>query len=222
MVLGFGLFVGLGAVPLRPLVPSQSLGLVLGARYGVGTVVGKLGITSDYCGWAPLPPTACFTPGFGFSYCGRSVGLSFSFGLSARHYAFVPTRNFCDRQPYRHRLSAHHVDQVFHNTVAANRIVQSGRNRIINHGIPVHEVSAATRQEIRPVRIDTTDNPERFRAERGSRESGRTLTAFRPNMPQPERRTALVGEGVQPAPRRFERASEANNNGTPPQPGYFE
>lgn len=44
MVLGFGLFLGLGAVSLWTLVPSQPLGLVLGAGHGLGTVLGKLEI----------------------------------------------------------------------------------------------------------------------------------------------------------------------------------
>jgi hypothetical protein len=44
MVLGVGLFLGLGAISLWPLVPSQSLGLVLGAGHGLGTLMGKLEI----------------------------------------------------------------------------------------------------------------------------------------------------------------------------------
>ena len=44
LVLAIGLFVGLGAVPLRSLVPPQSMGMVLGARYRLGTVVGDLEI----------------------------------------------------------------------------------------------------------------------------------------------------------------------------------
>jgi len=35
----------------------------------------------DYCGWAPLPPHAVFSPGIGFTYYGRGVDISFGFGL---------------------------------------------------------------------------------------------------------------------------------------------
>jgi hypothetical protein len=176
--------------------------------------------TPDVCGWAPLPPTACFTPGLGFTFRGQSVGFGFSFGLTASHFAFVPTRNFCDRQPFSHRLSAHDANQVFNNTVVVNQIVQGGHNRIINHGIPVSRVSAATHREIHPVRIETTDNPSRLRADGGNRDGAHTLTAFRPEMPQPARGTALVGEGVKPAPQhnsshRFERNPTAINNSNP-------
>ena len=44
VVLAFGLFVGLGAFPLWPLVPSHSFGLVLAAGPHLGTVVGVVEI----------------------------------------------------------------------------------------------------------------------------------------------------------------------------------
>ncbi len=44
LVLDVGLFLGLGTVPLWSLVPAQSLGLVLGAGYCVGPVLGELAL----------------------------------------------------------------------------------------------------------------------------------------------------------------------------------
>ncbi len=44
LVLVFGLLLGLGAVPLCTLVLPFALGLVLGARFGLGTVVGELAL----------------------------------------------------------------------------------------------------------------------------------------------------------------------------------
>lgn len=44
VVLDVGLFVGLGAVPLRSLVSAQSPRLVLGAGHGLGTIVGVLAV----------------------------------------------------------------------------------------------------------------------------------------------------------------------------------
>ena len=46
MVLVFGLFLGLGTVPLWPLVSPQSLRMVLGSGHSLGTVVGKLALQS--------------------------------------------------------------------------------------------------------------------------------------------------------------------------------
>ena len=47
VVLAFGLFVGLGAVSLWPLVPTQSLGLVLEAGQRLGAVLGWLEIRGE-------------------------------------------------------------------------------------------------------------------------------------------------------------------------------
>ncbi len=44
LVLDVRLLLGLGAVPLRALVPAQSLGLVLGAGNSVGPLVGRLAL----------------------------------------------------------------------------------------------------------------------------------------------------------------------------------
>jgi hypothetical protein len=42
MVLELGLFMGLGAVSLWALVQPRSLGVVLGAGYGLGAILGLL------------------------------------------------------------------------------------------------------------------------------------------------------------------------------------
>jgi hypothetical protein len=153
--------------------------------------------SSGYCGWAPLPPTACYTPGFGFSYFGRSVGATFSFGLNASHFSFVPVNHFYDRIPSYHRVPTRDVNRIYNNTVVVNHIVQGNNNTIINRGIPVTHISSATHTDIKPVSIRTTDDPAQVRLGRGARE--RTLPVFRPDLPQPQHKTTLVGEGVKPA-----------------------
>jgi hypothetical protein len=170
-----------------------------------------------YCGWAPLPPTACFAPGVGFTFCGSSVGFGFSFGLTASHFVFVSTGNFCDPHPVHHRLSAREVNVVFNKTVVNNQIIVASHNRIINHGIPVDQVRTASHREIHPVRIEATDNFARAHVGGGNQDGHGTLTAFRPALPQPARGTLLVGEGVKPAPQqnsshRSERNSTAVSN----------
>jgi hypothetical protein len=172
--------------------------------------------TSDYCGWAPLPPTACYRPGIGFTYYGRSVDVSFSFGLSARHYAFVPIRNFNDRHPYRYRVPQHNVTQIYNTTVVVNNYSHGGRDRIINHGIPVDRVRTVTRTDIRPVQLHDTDRPSDARVIRSQDSGTRSLTVYHPQLPQPDRTpTRLVGEGVRPATRTgFTRDQNTRTIGT--------
>jgi hypothetical protein len=44
LVLVFGLFVGLGAIPLWPLVSALALGLVLDAGHRLGAIVGDVAV----------------------------------------------------------------------------------------------------------------------------------------------------------------------------------
>jgi hypothetical protein len=158
--------------------------------------------TSGYCGWAPLPPSACYSPGIGFTYYGRSVSVGFSFGLNARHYAFVPANNFYDRHPSRHRLHQDSANQVFATTTVTHRYDRDNRNRIINRGIPVEHVRAATRTEIQPVQIHATAQPVQTQLARVDRGPNRVLPVYQPHLPQPEGTPRLVGEGVRPATRQ--------------------
>ncbi len=157
--------------------------------------------TSDYCGWAPLPPSACYRPGVGFTYYGRSVGFSFGFGLSYSSYCFVPVRNVCDRYVHHHRIPHHRARDVYHHTRPVQRYDRDERNRIVNRGIPVEQVSATSRQPIRPVPTRDIDRPSAPRFE-GTSPSDRRLAVYRPRLPEPDRPGRLVGEGVRPAPIR--------------------
>ncbi|HET7624439.1 MAG TPA: DUF6600 domain-containing protein [Verrucomicrobiae bacterium] len=169
----------------------------------------------DYCGWAPLPPTACFRPGIGFTYFGRSVGFNFNFGISAFRFTFVPSARFCDPHPFRYRVPRSHVTQVFKKTVVINQVITGNNNRIINRGIPVNRIRTATRTDIRPIQLREARSPGLARAERGNRSQG--LAVFRPNLPVPQHGQRVVGEGIKPAtrsiitrPQRTERPTRGN------------
>src|SRR6266446_1905723 len=79
--------------------------------------------SGDYCGWAPLPPAACFRPGLGFTYRGHSVGFSFNFPIAASCFTFVPARNFCDFHLSRYAVNRDHDARFFHSTVAVTKII---------------------------------------------------------------------------------------------------
>jgi hypothetical protein len=154
-----------------------------------------------YCGWAPLPPTACYRPGFGFTYYGNSVSAGFSFGLGANFFTFVSVGNFCNPQPYRHRVPPHNVTQIFNHTTIINPIVEGRGNSRFHKGIPIERIAEATHTEIKPVRIhETTDAPRNGRGEHFDRNNG-ALTVFRPRLPEPpgNHSGTRVGEGVKPA-----------------------
>src|SRR2546425_7139211 len=135
--------------------------------------------SNDYCGWAPLPPAACFRPGLGFTYRGHSVGFSFNFPIAASCFTFVPARNFCDFHLSRYAVHREHVARFYHSTVAVTKIV-GDNHRVINRGIPVERISAATHAHIRQVAVHEVRAPatDGIRAER-LEAGGRTLSVFR-------------------------------------------
>ncbi|HUS34410.1 MAG TPA: DUF6600 domain-containing protein [Verrucomicrobiae bacterium] len=85
----------------------------------------------DYCGWAPLPPHAVYRPGFGFSYFGRGVDVSFGFGLGYDAFCFAPVGRFHHRRVYDYCLPRHEVHRVFPHSRVANRFEyrRDGRGR---------------------------------------------------------------------------------------------
>lgn len=149
-----------------------------------------------YCGWAPLPPAACYRPGFGFTYWGASVGFNFAFGLGPQSFVFVPLGNFHDRVLSRSRVDRREVDTIFRSTTVNNQLIRGPNNTLINRGVPVEQVAAATHTEIRAVHI-RADAGSPAAAEFGR--DGRSLSLYRPSLPtpRPTARSTLVGEGVQ-------------------------
>jgi len=143
--------------------------------------------SNDYCGWAPLPPAACFRPGLGFTYRGRSVGFSFNLPIAASCYTFVPARNFCDFHLSRYAVHREHMIKIYNSTMAVTKIIGDS-HRVINQGIPVERISAATHADIRKVALRevSTPAPDGIRSER-LEAGGRTLTVFRPHVVQQPR-----------------------------------
>ena len=135
--------------------------------------------TDGYCGWAPLPPTACYD-GIGFRYRNSQVGFSFDFGLGANCYTFVPTTRFCDRYPSRYYVSGSHSMDIYGKSVVANNYRRGHGNTVFNEGIGRHRIAGATGTSIKtvPLRdLPTTASP----VGRAERLEGNSLTVFRPN-----------------------------------------
>ncbi|MEO7299659.1 MAG: DUF6600 domain-containing protein [Verrucomicrobiota bacterium] len=136
--------------------------------------------TDDYCGWAPLPPSAHFDGG-GFRYRNAHVGISFDFGLHADFYSFLPTRNFCDRTPSRYYVSGNHSKTIYKNSVVVNNYISGNNNTVINQGISRDRISKVSRTPINTValrELPKTSAP----TGRADKLEGNALTVFRPNV----------------------------------------
>lgn len=142
--------------------------------------------TDSYCGWAPLPPAAIYTPGFGFTYYGSSVGMSFGFGLGWSSYAFVSWTHFHDHRHYRHRIPHHQTRTIYERSTVVNNIVVGNNNTIINHGIGADRVRHFTKTDVRPVRVREVALADHDRRPPGDRldRNNRELVVHRPRLPQ--------------------------------------
>ena len=154
--------------------------------------------SSSYCGWAPLPPAARYGTGVGFSYYNSRVGVSFEFGLTSSHYAFLPIGRFCDSTPYRHYVPATQVNTIYQQTTVVNNYITGDNNILINGGVNHRAVTAASRSEIRKVAIRdvTAENARHIQPDRLVKE-GDSLAIFRPqvaslNPPPPAPATATT------------------------------
>jgi hypothetical protein len=139
----------------------------------------------SHCGWAPLPPGAWYRPGVGLTYHGRHVGTSFGFGLGVNSFAFVDVGHFRNPHLNRHALPPQQAAQVYNRTVGSTTLADHKRG-VINHGIPVSRVAAATGTKIHPVAIRDANSTARPGARSEQFEgNGRTLSVVRPHFPAP-------------------------------------
>lgn len=100
--------------------------------------------SGNYCGWAPLPPHSYYSQGNGLVYNGAAVPSGYDFGIGANLFNFVPMAKLCDSNAERYRLSAAQSAQVFGQSKVLNAINSDDRT-IVNDGIPVRKIAAATR-----------------------------------------------------------------------------
>ncbi|MDE3099986.1 MAG: hypothetical protein KGJ88_10990 [Verrucomicrobiota bacterium] len=131
----------------------------------------------DYCGWAPLPPRCYYRAG-GLFYNGATVSVNFSFGFSAGDFVFVPTRRFCDPDPWRYRLRHEEGGLVYRRSTVINHFEADPRtHEIVNRGIQPQRITAVTHQTIHQVTIQQRQAP----LAHGAAQEGNVLAVNRPH-----------------------------------------
>jgi hypothetical protein len=106
----------------------------------------------DYCGWAPLPPSAGFALGVGFSFHGGRVGIGFDFGIADNLYAFVPAGHFVDRDFHRFVAPAWQARGLYQSSSVLNNYRAVGRT-VVNEGVGRDWVAQAGRVNIQTVHL---------------------------------------------------------------------
>jgi hypothetical protein len=139
-----------------------------------------------FFGWAPLPPGSRFVWGTGMTFHGSRVSFSYGFGLSSSCFTFVSVRHFHSSRPWNHCVPPGSVGPIYNNSTVINNYVQGdGNNTVINVGPGTGAVAAATRTEVRKVKVREIESGEArlVRAESLSRD-GTTLNVYRPRLPE--------------------------------------
>ena len=106
-----------------------------------------------YCGWAALPPGACFTAGLGWTFNGVAVGFDFGFGLGPGCFTFCDYDNFCRRHPFGHFRHGRDADRFFHDSRVNNNFAADAHHGFINRGIDPSRIEAATHTRIPQVAV---------------------------------------------------------------------
>jgi hypothetical protein len=134
----------------------------------------------DFCGWAPLPPHADFDVRLGWRYNGVSVGASFDFGLGINAFAFVAFGDFGYHDLGHRRLPPERVTTIYRQTTIINNY-EVHNNTIMNRGIPVERVSAASRAPVPRATVrDWRGGPQNMPTRGGS-------VVYRPQLQAPAR-----------------------------------
>jgi len=176
-------------------------------------------VADDHCGWAPLPPRADFDLGLGFRFNGVRVGLNFDFGLGPDVFTFVSINDFGGRDYSHRRLPPTEVVRIYNRTTVVNNYVVN--HAVINRGIAVERVAAATRQPIQRVAI--RDLPAGAPHPSNAHGAGNAeLAVYRPQLAAPARPISIVAQKVDDRHPIAHRTATPSANGNPrpaPAPG---
>ena len=138
----------------------------------------------DYCGWAPLPPSASFVVGVGFRHHGAAVGAGFAFGLRGDDYTFIHHSRLTHRTPWNHYEPAAKNTVIAKDSTVINNYIIGNNNTVINGGIDRERLMAQTKQEIRKTPLQEVNQPQgpAHKADRIAKD-GTSLAVYRPQLP---------------------------------------
>lgn len=133
--------------------------------------------STDYCGWAPLPPFTTFVPGIGFSYYGRNVGFGFGFNLTPDCYTFVSCHHFYDRHPRHWAVARPQVRQIYTQTTVVNNFSRDSRDRIINRGVDRERIAMVSHTPVHTVPVREPRGASRHVGDRNAAWSNNQMVA---------------------------------------------
>ncbi len=129
---------------------------VPGYDYAPAWVCWRHAEAEGYCGWAPLPPGAVFTPGVGLFYNGR-LALDIDFGLNSTFFTFVPFDHFWDHDFRRFVAPRDFVTRFYRHSVVLNNYHVVG-GRFVIEGLGHERIGAWTHRDVRVEHVTMHDD----------------------------------------------------------------
>jgi len=152
-------------------------------------------VAGNTCGWAPLPPHADFDIHLGYRFNGVHVGINFDFGLHSSDFTFIALKDFHRHDLGHYRLPPVEVNRVYKQTTIVNNYVVE-RNIIVNQGIKVDRVSAATHTQFRKMAIRDVPAGSVTTARLQTSGRGARPVAYRTKLQAPSRPVHMVAQKV--------------------------
>ena len=150
-------------------------------------------VAGDQCGWAPLPPRAEFDAAYGFRFNGVRVTASFDFGLRPEVFAFIALADFRRPDLAARLYPTADVVRLYHQSTVVNTYVVN--HTIVNRGVAVERVVAATHQPVQRVAIRDlpagAPRPANLRSAEGAEP-----IVYRPPLAAPAKHLAVVAQQV--------------------------
>jgi hypothetical protein len=166
--------------------------------------------STDYCGWAPLPPFTTCRSG-GFYYRGTAVGVDFNFGLGVNLFTFVPTRNFCDPHPRHFRVDHAQAARFYDHTRIINNI-DVNNHTVFNHGISPVSIANVTHTPVRRIPVRELAGPAAYR-NRNNHDANRPAFPGNSNTP---RQTGSPVQNQNPAQFQHQQSTYSPNRPSSP------
>jgi len=159
---------------------------------------------NDYIGWAPLPPYASFSVGFGISFTS-------SYYTPYQYYSFVSYRYMCNPHVYNYYVNDSYKYRIYSGTKFRTNYGYSD-GRVINRGVDVDFIRQRSGDRIVERKIDGVNDPRNFRGRSSNSNVVRSLILPKEQIDRGTGRNIQIQRGGREASLDVSRIAVGNRN----------
>lgn len=159
---------------------------------------------NNYIGWAPLPPYAAFSIGFG-------IRFTTSYNVPYRYYSFLGYNHMCDVNAYNYYVDNNFKYRIYSNSKFRTNYGYSD-GRVINRGVDVDFIRQRSGGRIVERRIQIDSNPRNFESRSQNSTTVRAFILPRNEIDRSTGRSIQIQRGTRSTSLDFSRVSIGNRN----------